>query len=459
MKGVLLIDIGSTYTKVTAVDLSMKRIVGTARAFTTVETDVNEGLENAIKELEQQTGHIEYELKLACSSAAGGLKMVAVGLVPDLTVEAARMAALSAGAKVMRAYSYELSDAETKEIGLLKPDIVLLAGGTDGGNKNVILHNAEKLAGIECDFPVVVAGNKSAAAEARNLITSTGKQVVVCENVMKDFNNLNIEPARAVIRDIFLKRIVIAKGLTRVQKLIKGILMPTPAAVLKAVSLLSRGTGSNAGIGDLIAVDVGGATTDVYSVAQGLPSKSGVVFRGLPEPFEKRTVEGDLGVRYSANTLLEAVDVCKISKISGLSQCDITACMELIQNQPSITAAQDSEIGVLDLGLAGMAVELAVKRHVGRITEHYLASGTVIVQRGKDLTNVRQVIGTGGPVVNSVDPFRVLEQACYDENEPDVLRPRNAEFLLDKQYIIAAMGLLGDVYPEMAFDIMIKELY
>lgn len=457
MKGALLIDIGSTYTKVTAVDLRGKRVVGTARSFTTVETDVNEGLANAVQELEQQTGRVDYELKLACSSAAGGLRMIAVGLVPDLTVEAARMAALSAGAKVIRTYSYELSDAEAEEIGRLKPDIVLLAGGTDGGNQRVILNNAEKLAGIAGHFPVVVAGNKSADEEARAILEAGGRPTVVCENVMKEFNSLNIEPARAAIREIFLERIVLAKGLTKVHQLIKGIVMPTPAAVLKAVSLLAKGAG-RPGFGDLLAVDVGGATTDVYSVAKGLPSRSGVVLRGLPEPVEKRTVEGDLGVRYSAEPLSEASGMENICRLSGLSRPEADACMEKIRRRPDITAAQEPSVGALDVGLAGMAVRLAARRHAGRVEEHFSPFGTVYVQKGKDLTGIRKVIGTGGPIINSINPRLVLAQAKYDPAQGDVLCPREPEFLVDRKYIFAAMGLLSDSCPELAFDIMVREL-
>lgn len=457
MERALLIDIGSTYTKVTAVDRRERRVIGTARSFTTVKTDVNEGLANAVHELERQTGRVDYDLKLACSSAAGGLRMIAVGLVPDLTVEAARMAALSAGAKVIRTYSYELSDAETEEIGRLKPDIVLLAGGTDGGNKRVILHNAEKLAGIAGGFPVVVAGNKSACEEARALLEAGGRPAVVCENVMKEFNSLNIEPARAAIREIFLERIVLAKGLTKVRRLIEGIVMPTPAAVLKAVNLLANGAG-RPGLGDLMAVDVGGATTDVYSVAKGLPTKSGVVPRGLPEPVEKRTVEGDLGVRYSAEPLSEAAGMENICRLSGLSRSEADACMEKIRRSPDITSSREPSVGALDVGLAGMAVRLATRRHAGRIEEHFSPFGTVYVQRGKDLTGIRKVIGTGGPIIDSISPWSVLNQAKYDPEQGDVLCPKKPEFLVDREYILAAMGLLSDSCPELAFDIMVREL-
>ena len=132
MNNILLIDFGSTYTKVTAVDLDAGAVLGTASTYTTVETGIEKGLENALEILKEKTGIAGFTKKLACSSAAGGLKMVAVGLVPKLTAEAAKLAALSAGAKVIKVYSYELTGYDADEIERLKPDIVLSSGGTDG---------------------------------------------------------------------------------------------------------------------------------------------------------------------------------------------------------------------------------------------------------------------------------------------------------------------------------------
>lgn len=458
MKPVLLIDFGSTYTKVTAVDVQAEEILGTARAFTTIQSDINEGLDHAVALLEMKIGKVDYVNRFACSSAAGGLKMVTVGLVPDLTAEAAKRAALSAGAKVSGVYSYELSEQEVREIEEIRPDIILLTGGTDGGNKNVILHNAGMIAGIAGDFPVVVAGNKSVASEVERLLKSAGKDVRVCRNVMPEFNQLNIEPAREAIRDVFLQRIVRAKGLTKVENLVEGILMPTPSAVLKAIHILSIGHGGEKGLGDLMAVDVGGATTDVYSISAGNPTRGGVILKGLPEPFAKRTVEGDLGVRYSAAFLAEAVGVEKVAGTAGLAVEEVQNCLEKIKENPEILPEQDEKIGLLDFGLASMAVKAAVSRHVGTIEMAYTPMGAAYVQTGKDLTGVRRVIGTGGPVINNPRAGEVMQQVLFDETHPAELRPAKAEIMIDKKYILAAMGLLSEKYPETAVRIMKKEL-
>ncbi|WHH61293.1 methylaspartate mutase accessory protein GlmL [Petroclostridium sp. X23] len=458
MQPVLLIDFGSTYTKVTAVDISNESILGTARAFTTVETDISEGLQNAEAALKDKIGQVEFETRLACSSAAGGLKMVAVGLVPDLTAEAAKRAALSAGAKVLKVYSYEVNEDEAQEINKLMPDIILLTGGTDGGNKHVILHNAKVISEIEGRFPVVVAGNKSVARQAAEIIERSGKQTRICENVMPEFNVLNIEPARTAIREIFLQRIIQAKGLTKVQSLIQGLLMPTPSAVLNAAHKLSTGVGNEKGIGDLMVIDVGGATTDVHSIAGGEPTRSGVVMKGLPEPFAKRTVEGDLGVRYSALALTEAVGIKELEKYSGLSDHTIMNHVEKITRYPETLSNENVEAALVDDSLAALAVKHAVERHVGNIETVYTPFGVTYLQTGKDVTGLAKVIGTGGPIINSNNPTGILKQSLFDETNPVMLKPQKADLILDKSYILAAMGLLCEHYPETAVRILKREL-
>ena len=317
MKQVLLIDFGSTYTKVTAADLETREILGTAASYTTVETDINEGLEKALAKLFDKTGEIDFDARFACSSAAGGLKMISCGLVPELTAEAAKQASLGAGAKVMKVYSYQLTEGDKAEIEALKPDIFLLTGGTDGGNKNNIIANAKMLAVSKGDFPILLAGNRNAADECRRILEEAGKKVIVTENVMPRFNELNIGPAQSKIREIFLERIISAKGLSEASQLISGIMMPTPAAVLTAMELLSKGTESQSGWGDLIGVDVGGATTDVYSMSYGEPNGVNTVIKGLPEPYAKRTVEGDIGMRYSAQGIADAAGIPLVLSLSS----------------------------------------------------------------------------------------------------------------------------------------------
>lgn len=465
MRPVLLIDFGSTYTKVSAVDVEEPMILGTACTHTTVSTDISEGLDAALSMLHARTGSLSYEAKYACSSAAGGLRMVACGLVPSLTVEAARRAALGAGAKVIRVYSYELTTEDADEIAKLSPDILLLTGGTDGGNRANIIHNATMLANVAGDFPIVIAGNRAAASECVKRLSGSSHETIVTENVMPVFNTLNIAPVQEVIRSLFLRRIIHAKGLSRQQALLDGIMMPTPAAVLSALSLLSEGVPGRRGIGDLVAVDLGGATTDVYSITDGLPSNASTVLRGLPEPHAKRTVEGDIGMRYSAMGILDAVGEQRLSALSGLPSEEIALLLEKIFQSPGILPAQDA-LQKLDFALAVSAISLALSRHAGTLERVFTPSGVMYQQTGKDLTSIQTMILTGGPLVYSGCAEEIARLAVNQaiaaktlETTSDVhtiLIPQNARIILDDQYVLAAMGLLSIRYQEAAFALLQK---
>lgn len=457
MKNILLIDFGSTYTKVTAVDLAAERLLGTASSYTTVATDVNEGLAKAMESLFEKTGPLEFERRCACSSAAGGLKMISCGLVPELTAEAARMASLGAGAKVMKVYAYQLTEEDGEEIDALRPDIFLLTGGTDGGNRDTIIANARVLAGIKSRFPVVIAGNRNAAAECRRILEEADRQAVVCENVMPRFGVLNIEPAQSRIREIFLERIIKAKGLSEASQLISGILMPTPAAVLSAMELLAKGTETEKGLGDLVAVDVGGATTDIYSMSLGEPSGVNTVIKGLPEPYAKRTVEGDIGMRYSAAGIVEAAGIQAVCRLSGLTEDRAGALLDLITSQTD-TLPKTEELAALDFALASLAVKIGMTRHAGRVEKVYTPVGETWLQEGKDLTQVEKAVITGGSLIYAARTEEIAGSLLYDPAEPSSLKPKQAEILLDKEYILSAMGLLAQYAPDTALKIMKKEL-
>ena len=460
MKPILMIDFGSTNTKVTAVDLEEGKLLGTAASYTTIQTDINDGLENALKKLHEKLGgELDYAAKYACSSAAGGLRMIASGLVPELTAEAARQAALGAGAMVMKTYSYELTDDDAEEIAAIKPDIFLLTGGTDGGNKDNIIQNAQVVAGIDADFPVLIAGNRAAVRTCQKILEESGKQVMITENVMPRFNELNIEPAQSKIRELFLDRIIKAKGLSQASQLISGIMMPTPAAVLAAMELLSKGTEEQKGLGELVAVDVGGATTDLYSMTDGAPDRAGTVLKGLPEPFAKRTVEGDIGMRYSAAGIVEAAGMKRISLLSGLDEDRCWELLDLITEDTS-TMPDTDELKAFDKALASMAVKTGLTRHAGTVEKVYTPMGEAWVQSGKDLSRVDKIIITGGSLIHGEpeDVKDIASHALYNLAEAASLKPRNADVLVDKEYILSAMGLLSQYEPDIALKIMKKEL-
>lgn len=455
MRPVLLIDFGSTYTKVTAVDTEAEVLLGTAAAYTTVQTDINEGLSHALEKLEAQTGKLDFAARYACSSAAGGLRMIASGLVPELTSEAAKQASLGAGAKIVKVYSFELTEDDIEEIDRLRPDIFLLVGGTDGGNSDCIRHNAQMLAACKADFPVIIAGNRTAARACQRSLE--GRQTFICENVMPKFGVLNIQPAQECIRALFLNRIIQAKGLSHASKLISGILMPTPSAMMRAMQLLAEGCEGEEGIGELMALDVGGATTDVYSIADGMPKEGGTVYKGLPEPYVKRTVEGDIGMRYSIGGIVEAASLKKVASLAGLTPERAQALIDdLAEHTEKVPDSDETER--LDYALACCACETAARRHAGYMEETYNMTGKVFVQTGKDLRTVRQMVVTGGSLIHTKRTGKIASHAFYDPADPMSLRPIKARVLVDRRYILAAMGLLSEYEPQTALRIMKKEL-
>lgn len=455
MKTYLFLDFGSTFTKLTLVDIEKEEIVATAKSYTTVATDVTEGYEKALAILNEKVGK-PYEVvkKLACSSAAGGLKMVSIGLVPDLTAEAAKRAALGAGARVIANYSYKLNNSEFEEIKRLNPDIILLAGGTDGGNSETIIHNAMGLRDHKVTFPIVVAGNKAAIDEIEEIFKDN-VEYYFTENVMPKINEINVEPAREKIREIFMKNITKARGMAHVEEEISAVAMPTPQSVLKAAEALSKGSNDEDGIGDLIVVDVGGATTDIHSLGYGDPTKPGVFTVGLEEPFAKRTVEGDLGMRYSAMSVYEASGMRMMRRYLDISDYDVEEEYMKRYTNTSFVSTTPKDIA-FDEAIAKICVDLSVKRHAGVVEPVYSPVGVVYSQKGKDLSDVKTVIGTGGVIVNSDNYAEILKAAQFRPDDLNSLKPRDPKLYLDKSYILSSMGLLTMIDVNMAIRMMKK---
>ena len=449
----LFADFGSTFTKLAAFDMEAEVLAARTQAPSTVDTDILLGLREAFGKMQDEIPVTEKELQaaLACSSAAGGLKMVCVGLVPDYTTEAGRLAALGAGAKVVGTYSYELSRAEIGEIAAKKPDILLLTGGTDGGNQKVILHNAERIASRpDCAGHVIVAGNVRANETIREIFAGTDMDVQFAPNVMPTLGDLSLDPVNARIREVFLSRIVEAKGIASANRVISQVRMPTPSAVFQAAKLLSAGPDGKGGMGELVLVDVGGATTDVYSLADGLPSRDGVEPVGLREPYAKRTVEGDLGLYHNLDVLVGLAEQDRI-----LSEEDGMRAASALKKSLSVPDAQSVDSQLM---FSRLAVETAVDRHAGRLVTHLSPHGLAMRQKGKDLTEVKVVIGAGGPVSFSSDPHRVLSGAVSDPAHPAVLKPADPRLYIDSRYILFAVGLLAEEDPAAAFRIAKKYL-
>ena len=461
----LLIDFGSTYTKAVAVDLRTAEVIGRSQAASTVNTDVREGLLQALTNLHEANrlspervkdlNVLDSTLALASSSAAGGLRMAVIGLVPGLTVEAANMAALGAGAKVVGSWSFKLGGKVVDEIETQRPDMILLTGGTDEGDSATILHNARLLARSALSVPIVVAGNQTVAAEVCDILTNSGKEIRRATNVMPRSGQLAVESAREEIRKLFMERITHAKGLDGISGLV-SVVLPTPMAVLQGAILGAEGVEGEKGWGEMLMVDVGGATTDVHSIGYGEPQGPNIAEQGLPEPFAKRTVEGDLGIRFNAGTLLDRVGIDRFEAefraafpAFAVSREALATYINDVSQETSRVPREDWQSAV-DAQLARIAVNLAVERHVGKKERIITREGETWVHYGKDLTETRTLIGTGGVFIYNPHIAHIFSSGSGGNTRYEVLRPKNPNLFVDSSYLLYAVGLLSQSHPDVA---------
>ena len=461
----LLIDFGSTFTKVIVVDPDTSQIVARSQAPSTVLTDVREGLLQALAALHEGysifdrppetldvlSGH----LVLASSSAAGGLRMAVIGLVPGLTLRAASQAALGAGAKVVGSFAFKLARNSIEEIVRSRADMVLLTGGTDGGDSATILHNAHLLADSSLSVPIIVAGNQAVAAQICEILEAGGKEVRPTDNVMPRSGVVAVDSARDEIRKLFIERITHARGISAITEFVP-VVLPTPMAVLKGVRLGAVGTDQEEGWGEMVVVDVGGATTDVHSIGYGYPAGENVITQGLPEPYAQRTVEGDLGIRFNAATLLGQVGADRLDAEwrSMFPQLHVSrdeiGCYINEISEKTARVPEEKWHRAADAVLARIAVEIALERHVGKRERVVTAAGEAWVHYGKDLRNTPRLIATGGVFVHNPHASMIVSGSGKEQVEATVLRPKHPRIYLDSSYILYAVGLLGEDYPDLA---------
>ncbi len=444
-------DFGSTFTKLCVLDLDNGELVMTTKHPTTVGVDASIALLAGFEDAKKYVGEkgVKEARIVTSSSAAGGLRMVVVGLTRRFSLLAGKNVALGAGARIVKTYANYLTEKDIAEIETINPEILLLCGGVEGGNADRILYNARMLKAARISSHVVYAGNHDIASFVRQELVTNSIQCYVTENVFPAYGQLNAVPTGEVIRHLFMERIVGAKGLASAFHIIGSVLMPTPAAVLAGGKLLSQGTDTEDGLGDLMAFDVGGATTDVYSYIE--VASSGAKHVGAPEPFAKRTVEGDLGVRSSCLSLAEAMGESLSGAVLDMSEEELQAACEKRAEEGTFVPDSEGQRKV-DLALAEGAVEISARRHCGRFTNAYAKNIAKIVE-GKDLRGIGSIVGTGGPVIHSKDPKEVLGKAVRGESEAELLLPETADFYLDKSYILYAIGLSADINPAGALHI------
>ena len=457
---VALADFGSTFTKLTLVEAQSGRLLATAQAPTTVHTDVMAGYATALKQA-VTTFSEPYDIveKLAASSAGGGLRVAAVGLISDYAAAAARQAALNAGGKIELVLTGLLGPVDVETLETTAPKIVLFSGGTDGGQRRQVLDNAKALAGTRFTAHVIVACNRDVAKACAARFEAGGHTVEVVGNVLPQIREIDIEPARAAIHDAFIERVIRGKGLSQTEEFGRAVVMPTPEAVLGAARLLSDGLDSRSGIGNVLLVDIGGATTDVHSAVTLHPATPGITAEGLPPLPVTRSVQGDLGMCWSANGVYDADAgwLDQEARTLGLADGAVADGARRRHAAPEFLPAGEPD-ETIDRLLAVACIAQSLRRHCGRLSTVYVPNqGTSFVQEGLDLREVPRVIGTGGMLVHAAEAEQTMSRALA-RREDGFLTPTAPSVLLDKRYILAAAGLLATRDPAAAFSLLESEL-
>lgn len=450
---VLVAEIGSTTTVVNAfngIGTETPAFIGQGQAPTTVlEGDVTIGLKSAIEGLKENLGlkknlqadNLTWDDMLATSSAAGGLKMTVHGLVYDMTVRAAKEAALGAGGIIKMITSGRLRRTDLSKIREINPNIILVAGGVDYGERDTAIHNMEMILSMGLKIPVIYAGNIENQEEVRMMCEEADNQLYIVENVYPKIDTLVVEPTRKIIQDAFEEHIIHAPGMAKVRDLVKGPIIPTPGAVMEAAKVLKEE------IGDLIVFDVGGATTDLHSVTEGSNEINSILIS--PEPTAKRTVEGDLGVYVNVNHVVEKIGMDNLKK-------EFPDAEELLENYKPIPET-DREKQFVER-LTKEAVLTSLERHAGHLRYFYTASGKKTVAEGKDLTAVQYIIGTGGALTRLPNKKQILEAVKSYGKEQELYPTKAATVLIDEDYILSSLGVLSKSYRDDALRLMKKSL-
>ena len=403
---VVCVDIGSTYTKVAQVDLATGRLVATAQSTTT--TDVVDGVLAATAGLDGEV--------VACSSAGGGLRLAVVGYEELISAEAGHRAALSAGARVVHVAAGRLDDAALTALREVAPDVVLLVGGTDGGEASVLRHNAAALAALGWPVPVVLAGNSAVRDEVAGLLRDGGLPVRMADNVLPDIGSLAPESARTAIRAVFLEHVIGGERLSADPRLKQWVRAVTPDAVLEGVAVLAR-LRAGADVPGVVVLDVGGATTDVYCVPDPDAEQATLGREAVGVPARRRTVEGDLGVWRSVDDLRAAA------------------------------TAEGLAVGDDPLALGEAAATVALRRH--------LRAEAAYGPGGAGARGVGLVVLSGG-VFRHADPGAmdgVVARLAADRGGAGSVLD-GTPVVVDRRYVLAAAGLLAGEHPDAAAGLL-----
>jgi uncharacterized protein (TIGR01319 family) len=475
---ILATDVGSTTTKARLfkkMENGEYRFISSGEAPTTVEKpfeDVTVGLKNAIREIEELSGYkllaestetsilmpfngrdAGVDLYVSTSSAGGGLQMIVAGVVKTMTTESSERAALGAGAIIMDSLSIDDGiplHKKIEKLRFLRPDMILLAGGTDGGTKTHVLEMAEVIRaaepkprfGVSYRLPVVFAGNKVAAPDVVSML-SEKFFVKVTENIRPVLEIENVEPARNIIHEIFMEHVMShAPGYEKLVRLVSVPVMPTPAGEGKMMRTIAEAYGIN-----VLGVGLGGATTNIYSVYEGK---------------FVRSVSANLGMSYSIGNVLKSAGVKSIVRWLPF-EINESELYDRIGNKMirPTTIPQTLEDLLIEHAIAREAIRLGFQHHKSLARElkgvhRERTISDVFEQEVKetyiDMKKINMIIGTGGLLSHT--PRRqqaalILIDAFQAEG---VVR-----LTVDSAFMMPHLGVLSTVHPRAALDVLEKD--
>jgi uncharacterized protein (TIGR01319 family) len=517
-KRVLVVDFGSTFSKIGTFDTATEEF--DLRYVPTIVEDLRVSLADGlgVKEVCEQCGDWEplaremaqFDIKLPCSSAKGGLKMVTVSMVESESGFAADLAALTAGAKLLDSYHGMLTEEQALAIYEQdQPEIILQAGGVDrGGDTETQLHNARLLARFakaaayaRYGVPVIYAGNQDVRGEIERIYRAEGVDIRLTPNVMPEVNTFRIEVVNEAIRELFQTIIIRGKGFDVVEEYMSAPFIPTPRAAFRGINLLAKGYGDEPGLGNIMALDIGGATTDFYSNVADNPLYAypgddprrrvkRTILKTPNTPLAYRRVEGKYGLAYDAENVKELERFQ-----SGAMKRDLEAF--LLREYPDIRPERDRLGQFAERSNSRLDVDL--DRYLSWLTDNphalpaskeenavrsFLAKEIMAATTGRNLGYIRETdtyflqygvnffnqacttLLIGGTIYHKCkdggDFKRDLELIAagtqYNPDESWILRPQGG-VLLDANYMVSIVGgLYGRIDPERALKMLKRNL-
>ncbi|MBD3349104.1 MAG: methylaspartate mutase [Candidatus Eisenbacteria bacterium] len=474
VRAIVATDCGSTTTKAILIKLvdGEYRLIVRGEAPTTVEApfeDVTRGVLNAIREVEELSGHEVLEgekiihpndgergvdLYVSTSSAGGGLQMMVAGVVMSMTAESAQRAALGAGAIVMDVLASNdgrLAHEQIERIRHLRPDMILLSGGIDGGTITHVVELAQIISaadpkprlGTGYDLPVIYAGNVDAGEEVGKLLEE--KTVLYnVENLRPVLERENLGPARDKIHDLFMEHVMAqAPGYDKLMGWTDAPIMPTPGAVGSLIETIAKQQGIEA-----VGVDIGGATTDVFSV--------------FKDTFN-RTVSANLGMSYSVSNVLAEAGIENVMRWVpfGLGELEVR---NRIKNKMIRPTTVPQALGDLKLeqAIAREALRLAFEQHKSfavslkgvqqerTISEAFdqSSSGATLV----DMMDLDILVGSGG-VLSHAPRRQQAAMMLIDGFLPEGI----TRLAVDSIFMMPQLGVLAEVHQKAATEVFEKD--